>query len=187
MSHSSYARYRSRWIPAFAGMTVLGIALFLFSVAHASNLPDNIQLTTPPQHVAPLVFEDANGMQHALSDYCGRVVVLNVWASWCPSCVQEMASLDTLQSAFDPQRVIVVPLSEDHSDAVGAFYHTHKIAHLPMAIDTAGRAPQAFHLRGLPTTLVIDPRGFEIARIEGSADGSLSQLIDFIGQQISYR
>ncbi len=129
----------------------------------------------------PMVFEDGNGTQHALSDYRGRFVVLNVWATWCPPCVREMPSLEKLQKNFDPRRLIVLPLSEDRSDGVvGVFYRNHGLTHLPIALDTAGRAPSALHFHGLPTTLIIDPQGQEIARIDGEIDWDSPEVLGFL-------
>ena len=129
----------------------------------------------------PMVFEDGNGTQHALSDYRGRFVVLNVWATWCPPCVREMPSLEKLQKNFDPRRLIVLPLSEDRGDGVvGVFYRNHGLTHLPIALDTAGRAPSALHFHGLPTTLIIDPQGQEIARIDGEIDWDSPEVLNFL-------
>jgi thiol-disulfide isomerase/thioredoxin len=135
---------------------------------HAEGLADHVQRIDPPKKLPPLVFEDAHGAQHALADYRGKFVLLNVWATWCAPCVGEMPSLDALQDAISPDRLAVIPLSEDRGDStVTAFYRIHKIAVLPVAIDHAGIAPSTLQLRGLPTTLLIDPQGREIARIEG--------------------
>lgn len=136
------------------------------SVAFADTL-----VSAPPVAVPPLVFEDADGIQHALSDYRGRFVLLNIWATWCAPCVGEMQSLETLQKNFDEKKLIVLPLSENRDAAsITAFYRAKNISRLPVAIDKAGTARQALRLRGMPTTILIDDKGMEIARKEGDAD-----------------
>ncbi|MDD3371162.1 MAG: TlpA disulfide reductase family protein [Alphaproteobacteria bacterium] len=141
-----------------------------------------------PKPAPPLVFRDAEGTQHALSDYRGRYVLLHIWATWCPYCVGEMATLDALQGRTNPQRLTVIPLSEDHTDgAVGAFYRTHNITHLPVALDTAGRAPGAFKLPGLPSSVVIDPQGREVARLEGLTDWASPEAEDFLKNAMQVR
>jgi thiol-disulfide isomerase/thioredoxin len=153
------------------------------------SLPTNaasLQNISPPLLLPPLVFEDDNGVQHTLSDYKGRFVLLNLWATWCAPCVREMPSLATLQKNFDVKDFIFVPLSEDRSaDQVSAFYATHHLS-LPIAIDNAGRAPSVLHLRGLPTSILINPKGEEIARMEGDAGWTTPEMIDMLRQLMSH-
>ncbi len=180
----SQATTKRKWIPAFAGMTAVFI-LVLSSAAHATTLTDRIHTTTPPQKIPPFVYTDANNAQHALSDFRGSYILLNIWATWCAPCTHEMPSLDALQKQFGDKKLHIVTLSEDRGDAiVTGFYKTHNIANLPVAIDTAGTAPSAFHLNGLPTTLLIDPQGNEIARLEGEADWSSPEAVDFLHSKI---
>ena len=158
------------------------LAFFLLSFpSHAASFSDRLHLLSPPQPIPPLVFEDADKVQHALSDYRGRFVVLNIWATWCQPCVREMPSLDKLQQSFDPRRLIVVPLSEDRGEGtVGAFYRSHGLTHLPTALDTAGRAPSALHFHGFPTTFLIDPQGQALARIDGETDWVSPESLSFL-------
>lgn len=178
------------WFPgsrlnARPGMTVLIISLFLFNPAHADTFAAHYRAATVPQAVAPLVFTDAQGGQHALSDERGHYMLLNIWATWCAPCVREMPSLQILQSKFDAKQLVILPLSEDRGDAVvTSFYQTHAIK-LRVAIDQGGIAPSALKLRGLPTTLLIDPEGREIGRVEGDVDWSGTDVVAFLKSQIS--
>ena len=138
----------------------------------------------PPRPMTPLVFENEGGAQHALADYRGRFVLLNVWATWCVPCVAEMPSLESLQKKMGPA-LTVLPLSEDRDGkSVTAFYALHRIKHLPTAIDHAGTAPSALKLQGLPTTLLIDAEGNEIARIEGDQQWDSEAALEFLRAQI---
>jgi thiol-disulfide isomerase/thioredoxin len=180
---------RRRWIAARAGMTVFRaiiVPLLLSSPTHAADFASHIHPTDPPQKLPAFVFEDDKGVQHALSDYKGRFVLLNFWATWCPPCVQEMPSLDNLQKNMGSPQFAVVPLSEDRGDAtIAGFYQSHGLTHLPVAIDNAGTIPYALHLRGLPTSLLINPRGQEIARIEGGVDWNSPAALAFLRAEIS--
>ena len=165
--------------PAF--ISAFLIAFVCMSQARAEGLSDHVKRIDPPRKMPSLVFEDGDRQQHTLADYRGKFVLLNIWATWCVPCVSEMPSLDALQKTFDPAKLVVIPLSEDRGDStVNAFYARHKITHLPVAVDHAGTAPSALKLNGLPTTLLIDPQGNEIARIEGDekwdADASMTFL-----------
>ena len=149
--------------------------------AQAGGFADHFPAPTRTYKAPPLVFEDQNGAQHALGDYRGLYVLLNVWATWCSPCVQEMPSLDALREQIDPSKLIILPVSEDHGDAiVTSFYQTHAIKHLPVAIDHAGVALTSLNLHGLPTTLLIDPQGNEVGRVEGIANWSSPEVIAFL-------
>ena len=158
----------------------------LFSVqGFAASFADHIKDVSPPRPVPAMVFEDGEGQQHALSDYRGSYILLNVWATWCGPCVQEMPSLEALAQTVDAHKLKIIPLSDDRGDnTVTAFYKTHALSHLPVALDHAGVAPVVLHLRGLPTTLLIDPQGNEIARLEGDADWSSPDVMSYLKARI---
>ena len=149
--------------------------------ARAADIENVFLSVEPPRPVPPLVFEDETGAQQALADYRGKFVLLNVWATWCPPCAQEMPALDALQAHFDTRRLIVIPLSENSGDGiVSAFYRRRNIKNLPIAIDAAQRAPAALSLRGLPASLLIDASGNEVARAEGNIDWQSQKTLLFI-------
>ncbi|MGB9152806.1 MAG: TlpA disulfide reductase family protein, partial [Alphaproteobacteria bacterium] len=108
-----------------------------------------------------------------------------IWATWCGPCVKEMPSLEALQKNIGSPQFAILPLSEDRTDAaVSTFYQRHALTHLPIAIDHAGTAPSALHIEGLPTTLLINPQGEEIARIEGDGDWNTPDVIAFLREQM---
>lgn len=117
-----------------------------------------------------------------LSSYKGKGVVLNFWATWCAPCVREMPSLDRLQAMVSDTGVEVVTLSEDRGDpkVIGAFFKTNKIATLPAYIDKRGKVLRAFGGAALPTTVLIDARGYEIGRIVGTAEWDKPEIAEFL-------
>jgi thiol-disulfide isomerase/thioredoxin len=128
--------------------------------------------TDPPRPVAELAYVDAAGARHLLSEFAGRGVVLNLWATWCAPCVAELPSLAALARAVANEPLVVLPLSTDRGGAavVTRFYQEHGITGLPVALDPKGAVTEAVGARGLPTTLIIDRAGHERARLEGAAD-----------------
>lgn len=116
-----------------------------------------------------LSFTTADGAPRSLSDYAGKGVVLNFWATWCVPCVSEMPSLDALSRALADKGILVLPVSLDHGgiDAVRPFYAGHRIASLPMLLDPHSGTMMTLKLDGIPTTLVIDRHGREVARVQG--------------------
>jgi thiol-disulfide isomerase/thioredoxin len=108
----------------------------------------------------------------ALPDYAGQGVLVNFWATWCAPCVAEMPSLAALAAALAPHRVVVLPVSSDRGGApvVTKWYADRQIEGLPVLLDAKGAMARAWGVRGLPTSVVIDRQGREVARLEGAVD-----------------
>jgi thiol-disulfide isomerase/thioredoxin len=123
--------------------------------------------------MAPRVaFLDKHGRKLTLEKFRGRIVVLNLWATWCTPCVAEMPMLDRLQAQLEDHGVVVVALSLDHGGpkVVREFFREHEIDELKIYVDPTMRAQGALAANGLPTTILIDREGRERGRIEGAAE-----------------
>ncbi len=143
----------------------------------AEELPDlaaALDITNPPVPAPDITFMDANGGEHHLKDFWGHGMVINMWATWCAPCVEELPSMAALSKTLAPDDIAVLPLSSDHggADRVASFYREHGITGLPVLLDPRGAAEHAWHVRGVPTSIVIDRQGRERARLEGAADWS---------------
>lgn len=130
-----------------------------------------------PLHEAPREllspsFVGGDGRGQTLADFSGRVVLLNVWATWCVPCREEMPTLDRLQARLGGEDFHVLPLSIDRAglDPVRRFYEEIGIRHLGLYLAKDLRAMRALGVIGLPTTLLIDREGREIARRVGPAE-----------------
>ncbi|MEM9762955.1 MAG: TlpA disulfide reductase family protein [Pseudomonadota bacterium] len=130
-----------------------------------------------PLHGAPRAlrsppFVDGDGQDLTLADFEGRVVLLNIWATWCAPCREEMPTLDALQARLGGPDFHVLPLSIDRAglDPVRRFYDEIGIRHLGMYLAEDIRAMHAFAVIGLPTTLLIDRQGRERGRLTGPAE-----------------
>ncbi|MBL26211.1 MAG: hypothetical protein CMM50_01485 [Rhodospirillaceae bacterium] len=140
------------------------------AIASLKESIDFVPADEPPP-VPALTFTDAEGTALSLADFRGRVVLLNLWATWCAPCIEEMPALDALERELGSPGFAVIALSQDQGgmNAVAPFWEKAGLEHLAIYLDktmTGGRAIQA---RGLPTTLLIDPEGRELGRIEGPA------------------
>lgn len=120
-------------------------------------------------------FVDADGKPVRLADFKGKVLVVNLWATWCAPCVKEMPTLAALQTAYAGKPVKVLAVSVDPAkDALKA--KAFIAAHAPLAFyqDASLNLPFAFKppAQGFPTTILYDRSGVERARMTGDADWS---------------
>jgi thiol-disulfide isomerase/thioredoxin len=123
-------------------------------------------------------FADAAGKMHTLAEFKGKVVVLNLWATWCGPCVEEMPTLAKLQTEFAGQPVVVLPVSVDRDeDRANAQDFISKRPPLPFYAEPKYALAYAFKppVAGLPTTVLIDPAGNVRATVSGGADWSSDQ------------
>lgn len=132
-----------------------------------------------PTAVPELKFVDGSERSVSLSDFKGRPVLLNVWATWCLPCRQEMPSLDRLQAKFDPSKFLVLALSIDRAGlpAVKKFYAGLGLKSLGIYVDASGAALRQLGLIGIPGTLLIDPSGQEIGRKLGPGEWDSADVV----------
>jgi len=125
-----------------------------------------------PQDLLSPPFVDGDGGGLTLADFHGRVVLLNIWATWCAPCREEMPTLDRVQARLGGADFHVLPLSIDRAglDPVRRFYDEIGIAHLGLYLAEDIRAMAAFAVAGLPTTILIDRLGRELGRLSGPAE-----------------
>ena len=157
------------------------------TIAQAQEAAKNFVVHEAPKAAAAISFQDGGGQPRSLADFNGKVVLLNVWATWCVSCRKEMPALDRLQAALGGPNFEVVPLSIDRGgpDAVKKFYAETGVHNVGIFIDTSGQAVRALGAVGLPTTLLIDRAGRELGRIVGPAEWDAPEMIGFLKPIIS--
>ncbi len=132
-----------------------------------------------PRKLDDLRWQAGDGSALSLSDFAGKGVVLNLWATWCVPCVREMPALDALAQAVAAAGVVVLPLSSDQGGAatVQRFYAERGIKRLPVMLDPSSAVAEALNVRGIPTTLLIDKQGQEVGWLEGAVDWSSADAI----------
>jgi len=161
-------------------ITLLYIALgFCANAAFAQDLSQlprdgdmrGLVIASEPVPVSDLPFVDEDEVEGRLSDYRGKYVVLNFWATWCAPCREEMPSLEALQRQFgsDQFEVVTLATGRNSPQAIRRFFDEIGVENLPMYRDINQQIARQMSVMGLPITLVIDPEGRELARLMGDA------------------
>jgi thiol-disulfide isomerase/thioredoxin len=124
-----------------------------------------------PQEITDFAFSDGAGRNLTLERFRGAVILVNVWATWCPPCKDEMASLNHLALLFANKNLKILPISIDVSGAlaVRSFYQRLDLKNLSVYVDPSKNVMDALGITGIPTTILIGPDGREIGRMLGPA------------------
>jgi thiol-disulfide isomerase/thioredoxin len=125
-----------------------------------------------PEALPEVKFQDGTGKQRTLADWQGKVVLLNLWATWCLPCRKEMPSLDRLQKEMGSDKFEVVAVSVDRKglDASKKFLDETQVERLALYADATARMSSDLRVIGLPATLLLDRQGREIGRLLGPAE-----------------
>ena len=157
---------------ALAGLLVLG----LVSACPQSLPPLKVQ---SGQVIEELSVKDLKGKDSTLIVATGKVLVLNVWATWCGPCRHEMPSLDRLSQKLDSSRFLVVGLSVDTDDHVVREFLIERKVSFPNYMDpTMTIANEVFGIRAFPSTFVFAPDGRLLDVIEGWREWDNREMIN---------
>lgn len=134
-----------------------------------------------PRLLRPLSFTDETGARVSLANFKGKVILLNVWATWCPPCREEMPALDRLNAKRQSAGFAVVALSLDAPASAKAFLKSIDARTLIAYTDAEGMAMRVLGVSTVPSTILIDRQGRELGRLSGAAawdSGAALALID---------
>jgi len=145
-----------------------------------------LTMATAPLQLPDLTFEDANGKPKRLSDWRGRTVLVNLWATWCVPCRKEMPALESLQTRLGGPNFEVVAVNIDTRDPekpknflkeanlTRLDYYSDQKAKVFQDLKAVGRA------LGMPTSVLVDGQGCEVATIAGPAEWDSDEAIQLI-------
>ncbi|MEM1370805.1 MAG: TlpA disulfide reductase family protein [Pseudomonadota bacterium] len=125
-----------------------------------------------PAAIDDFAFVDNTGAPVKLSNFAGRTVLLNLWATWCAPCRHEMPALDRLQQRLGGDDFEVVALSLDRGGLLPSqeFFDEIEVKALKLYADPTTRANKPLKVIGMPTTILIDAKGREVGRLVGPAE-----------------
>jgi thiol-disulfide isomerase/thioredoxin len=133
---------------------------------------NNIAINEIPKPISTVIFEDFSGNEINLKNYQGKLVIINFWATWCAPCKKEMPSLDMLSQdkSFKNLKIFAVNMEQPNPLKVKKFFSDLKIKKLDIFFDSNLNFVKEFKLKGVPTTVLINKKGNEFARIIGEVN-----------------
>jgi thiol-disulfide isomerase/thioredoxin len=166
-------------------LSIIALFIGIFSLYDLGNTPNNdipqgfnagtmkrfvFSNTRSPATNAS--FKDANGNAMNFSDFNGKVILVNLWATWCAPCIKEMPDLNELQKSFesDEFEVILISQNSDGIESSLAFLRNNNISHLTTYIDSNRSVARTFKANALPTSILINAEGYEVGRLVGPAE-----------------
>ena len=125
-------------------------------------------------------FPGLDGKMVSLSDYRGAVVLVNIWATWCPPCVDEMPSLEKLYKELKGENFEILAVSIDAAGttAVAPFMKKHNLS-FPALMDPNGTISALYQTTGVPESFIVNQEGVLINKIIGPRDWAASDVIGF--------
>ncbi len=165
-------------------MRFLIIFIFLMSNSFANEVIGikNLIINKELKKYDSLTFLDTKNNRLSLSDYRGKLVLINFWATWCAPCKEEMPSLDLLQTNENLGNLKIFPINvgKDDIEKASNFFQNLGIKNLNLYFDTPVTLAKKFGLRGIPTSILFDKNGFEFARIIGSINFEDKKFIEWL-------
>jgi len=156
-------------------LTLKFILVFIYlissSTSYAIQQPnlENLIIHKDPKKLEKINFINIDNEIINLNNFENSLIVINFWATWCAPCIEEMPSLNRLQAntAFNNLQIIPINVGRDNIEKSKNFYKKLKIENLEIYFDKDVELAKKFLLRGLPTTVFINKKGEEFARIIG--------------------
>lgn len=156
------------------------IAAMLFLVISSVYAEQSLTSLADPEMAPDFNLLDMDGISHRLSDYKGKTVIINFWATWCPPCREEMPSMERAWNKIKEQNIVMLAINVgEDEDTVFTFMADYP-ASFTILFDTSGTMIEQWPVQGLPTTFVVSPEGRLVYRAIGGREWDDDKLLDQI-------
>jgi thiol-disulfide isomerase/thioredoxin len=173
----------------FVSLALLGASGAALAQTGEPELSHRLTPVTAPVVVEPFELEDMDGERHALADYRGKVVLINFWGTWCPPCVREMPSLERLYQHLRDRPFVVLAINQwENADHVFAFMGQIDVfPTFPILFDPDSEVSQAFGVKGLPSSFLLDQEGRVVYRAVGGREFDHPEIVAVIEAMLDHK
>ena len=167
----------------------LGISIFILLKLNESEIFFSGTVKLEVGKPAPdFTFPGLDGKMISLSDHKGKAVLVNIWATWCGPCVDEMPSMEKLYQELRNKdfEILAISIDSDGAKVVAPFMQEYKLT-FPALIDSEGSIKESYGVTGVPESFIIDQHGILVKKIIGATDWASSDAILFFRNLIQKR
>ncbi len=169
-------------------LTLKFILIFIYLISSSSSYAiqqpnlKNLVVHKDPKKLEKINFKNINNEIINLNKFENSLVIINFWATWCAPCIEEMPSLDRLQSnpSFKNLQIVPINVGRDNVEKSKNFFKKLNINNLGIYFDKDMELTNKFLLRGLPTTVFINKKGEEFARVIGFINFDNKKIIEWL-------
>ena len=159
---------------------IFAIFFFIQQLLSETNYSKNMVVHKEPLDIKEIKFKDFNLNDVNLTDKKGNIMILNFWATWCVPCKKEMPSLDALSKLYPEVTIYPINLEKPNKDKTKHFFENVNIKNLKIYFDPEFELVKSFNMRGVPTSILINKKGKEFARIIGEIDFTDESFVNFL-------
>ena len=168
--------------PGVAVACLVCLVLAACSGSRSPCLPGFVALNRPAPE---FTVQDRGGQVHRLSDFRGKVVLINFWATWCPPCIEEMPSMESLRKEIDETQLKIMALSVDDSwEPIDTFLEKYSFG-FGIYADFQEKIAKLYGTHMIPETYIVDKQGVILCKVTGDHDWTEPATITFLKRLIA--
>jgi peroxiredoxin len=175
------ARKNTQLLLTILFVFVACVLLIVFLRQERGSIIKTAKMIQPGFKVPSFTFPDINGKEVSLSDQRGKVILVNVWATWCPPCRREMPSMQRLYEKFKGKNfeILAVSIDSEGREAVEPFMRKMNLT-FPALLDPGETIRSLYGITGVPESFIIDQQGILVEKIIGPVNWATPEVFRFI-------
>tara|TARA_B100000131_G_scaffold269571_1_gene268967 strand:- start:225 stop:752 length:528 start_codon:yes stop_codon:yes gene_type:complete len=170
-------------------LKILIVLIYLIASSHTYSIAEtnikNLLINKNQKKVGDIEFFNSKNELLSIKDFNSKVLLVNFWATWCAPCKEEIPSLSSLKKKnLKNFKIILINIGDEDFELTQNFFKELNIKNLNSHFAESGKIAKHFRLRGIPTSIFINKKGYEFARIIGSIDFENEEFLNWLKNNI---